>query len=656
MKKITHSISKIVVSSLLVFLAFVANAQSNVFDDIIATSNEHNYLKAALEQEGLDAALRNGTDLTVFAPTDQAFLDLTNALGISISDLLELENLSDILLYHVLGQEVPASAVTNGAIVDALSTTNTLKLTKKGTGEVFVNQAQVTGPDNFANNGVVHVTNSVLLPLETVVDVAIDNDFTILTTAVVTAELLPALTNPLAELTVFAPTDEAFGNLLDALGLTAQQLLESEDLADILLYHVLGSEVRAEDITNGAIVDALSETNTLKLTKKANGDVFVNQAKVLSANIGADNGVVHVLDAVVLPVETVADVAIDNDFTILTTAVVTAELLPALTNPLAELTVFAPTDEAFGNILAGLGITAQQLLESESLADILLYHVLGSEVRAEDITNGAIIDALSETNTLKLTKKANGDVYVNQAKVTSVNIGADNGIVHVLDAVVLPVKTVVDVALENNFTTLATAVVTAELLPALSNPLTDLTVFAPTNQAFEDLATALGVTLADILELSTLETILLYHVVAGEVRSTDLTNGLVATLNGENIVVDLTSGVKINDATVTLANVDADNGVVHVINGVLLPPSILFAKKVAQNSASMSVYPNPTVDVIMFTKNISGNYSIVDASGRVVKTGVITDSQISVNDLANGNYSLQVISTTNSFTAKFAKN
>ena len=108
------------------------NAQTNVFDDVIATSPDHNYLEAALVQEGLDVALQTSPELTVFAPTDQAFTDIATALGTDINGLLELPNLSDILTYHVLGAVVPSNAVTNGLIAQPLSTTNTLKLTVTG--------------------------------------------------------------------------------------------------------------------------------------------------------------------------------------------------------------------------------------------------------------------------------------------------------------------------------------------------------------------------------------------------------------------------------------------------------------------------------------------------------------------------------------------
>jgi transforming growth factor-beta-induced protein len=625
-------------------LASASFGQTNVFDDVIAPSPNHTYLEAALLQENLAGALQNpSATLTVFAPDDAAFTALATALGTDINGLLALPNLDDILLYHVLGTTVPSTAVTNGAIVSPLSPTNTLKLTLTGTGNVFVNHAQVTTANLNASNGTVHVTNAVLLPVETVADVAIDNGFSTLVTAVVTAELLPALTNPLANYTVFAPTNQAFDNLATALNTTVNGLLALPNLADVLTYHVLGTEVPSTAVTNGAIVQPLSTTNTLKLTATSTGNVFVNQAQVTAVDINADNGIVHVLNAVVLPVETVADVAIDNGFSTLVTAVVTAELLPALTNPLANYTVFAPTNDAFDDLADELGTTVNGLLALPGLADILTYHVLGTEVLSSAVTNGAVVQPLSTTNTLKLTATADGDVFVNQAQVTAVDINADNGVVHVLDAVVLPIETVVDVALDNGFSTLATAVVTAELLPVLTDPFSEFTVFAPTNAAFDNLATALNTDLAGILALPNLADVLTYHVVEGTVLSTQLTAGPVATVNGEDVIVTLSNGVQINDATVTLADVLADNGVVHVIDGVLLPPTAGITENVNEK---IMVYPNPFEDYLTVSVKENTSYMLSDVNGKILKTGSLTvNENIDLSELNSGSYFLNTINS-----------
>jgi uncharacterized surface protein with fasciclin (FAS1) repeats len=535
-----------------------------------------------------------------------------------------------------------------------LSATNTLKLTKTTTNNVFVNQAQVSAADLEADNGVVHVLNAVVLPSETVVDVAIDNGFTSLTAAVVKAELVPALSNPFATFTVFAPTNAAFDSLAVALNTTVSGLLNLPNLADILKYHVLGTEVASSAVTNGAIVAPLSTTNTLKLTKTTTGNVFINQAQVTAVDINSDNGIVHVLNAVVLPSETVADVAIDNGFSTLTSAVVKAELLPLLTDPFGTFTVFAPTNAAFESLAAALDTTVNGLLNLPNLANILAYHVLGTEVASSAVTNGAIVTPLSTTNTLKLTKTTTGNVFVNQAQVTAVDIDADNGKVHVLNAVVLPIETVVDVAIDNGFSTLTSAVIKAELLPVLTDPLAEFTVFAPTNTAFDNLATALNTDINGILALPNLADVLTYHVVAGTVLSTDLVAGPVVTVNGASVTVSLTGGVKVNDANVTTADVTADNGVVHVIDKVLLPS----ASSILDNEQiNVEVYPNPTVDFINLKTDEAVSYDLIDLSGKVLLSGNVSNSaSINISNLNAGSYILSVVANNKALNYSIIKN
>lgn len=301
-------------------LTFGSASAQNVFDDVIATSTDHTYLEAALIKAELDDDLQDGTNLTVFAPNDDAFTSLATALGTDIDGLLALDNLADILTYHVIGAKVMAGDISNGQIVEPLSMTNTLKLTKTAQGDVYVNQAMVASADIDGGNGYVHVIDAVVLPNETVVDVAIDNEFTSLTTAVVTAELLPALTDPLAELTVFAPTNEAFSTLASDLGTDINGILEREDLADILKYHVLGSKVFAADLSEGLGAPTLqSQDVTFSLTSGAT----INGIVISSNDIDSDNGVVHVIDGVLIPAEEGGDepTAISDDFITTTVSV-----------------------------------------------------------------------------------------------------------------------------------------------------------------------------------------------------------------------------------------------------------------------------------------------------------------------------------------------
>ncbi len=471
--------------------------------------------------------------------------------------------------------------------------------------------------------------------------IAVSPNHTYLEAALIQEGLDAALQDPSGTFTVFAPDDNAFTALATAYNTDINGLLALQDLDQILLYHVLGVTADAASVTNGAVVPTLNTTNTIKLTKTSMGSVYANQAMVNGADLTTANGIVHSIDAVILPNETVVDVAIDNGFTSLYAAVVQAELLPALTNPLAALTVFAPTNQAFDDLAAALNTDINGLLALPNLADVLLYHVMGSEVLSGDLSNGMIAPPLSSSNSLKITVTSNSEVFINQAQVTLADVPSDNGVVHVLNEVVLPFETVVDVAIDNGFTSLTAAVIEAELLPALTNPFAELTVFAPTNQAFDDLAAALGTDLNGVLASPNLTEILLYHVVSGTVLSTDLSNGAVPTLNGQAIDVTLGSPVTINNSNVTLADLQVFNGVVHVIDAVLVPS---FAGINDESFVSLNFFPNPTADKFVITGADIDYVEVVDPSGKTIQT--ITNynegSEISLTSNNPGIYFIKV--------------
>ncbi|MGK0279872.1 MAG: putative surface protein with fasciclin (FAS1) repeats, partial [Litorivivens sp.] len=303
-------------------------------------------------------------------------------------------------------------------------------------------------------------------------------------------------------------------------------------------------------------------------------------------------------------------------------------------------TVFAPTDAAFADLAMALGTDVPGLLALSNLADILTYHVLGSIVPASAVTNGAIVQPLSMTNTLKLTVTADADVFVNQAPVSGFDIMADNGVVHVLDQVVLPSETVVDIAIDNGFTSLTAAVVTAELLPALTDPLATFTVFAPNDAAFDQLASDLGTDVAGLLALPNLADILTYHVVGETLIAADLADGPLTALNGSDLEVTTMGGVQINGTAVLLADLMADNGVVHVVEDVLIET---ITSVESFEELNISIYPNPSTDYINVVNDEKFNsLSILDLRGNVVRTIRLREGQnvINTSGIASGSYLL----------------
>jgi transforming growth factor-beta-induced protein len=545
--------------------------------DVAAEAGQFGILLEAAQKAGLAEFLSKESSITVFAPTDDAFTALFSELGVSGVSDIDAGTLASILTYHVLGDLAPSSGLSSGA-VPSLNTSSpdetALSLLISVGDGVMVNNAKVVAPDVMASNGIIHVIDKVLLP-PSVVDLATySSDFSSLVSAVVKADLANTLSGD-GPFTVFAPTNEAFAALFAALGISSLDEVSMEDLTSILTYHVIGDNVMSSELAAG-MVDAVSG-DALEIT--IDGDVMINgTVKVTVTDIQGTNGVVHIIDAVLVPPmqksNTIADIAVANsEFSILVEALMKADLVGAVADKEAELTVFAPTNEAFVALLSDLGASSLDDISTEALTDILLYHVIGSKAMSTDLSTDYYPTlSTSNGNNVSMYIKVDGGVYINSnTMVTSPDIEAENGVIHVVDKVILP-PSVVNIALDNaNFSTLVQAVVKAGLVDALSGE-GPFTVFAPTNAAFDALFATLGVSGIDALSAEDLLPILTYHVVQGNVLSGSLSNGSVPTLNeGKNLTIDLTAGVKINDSNVVAPDIQGANGVVHVIDKVLLP-------------------------------------------------------------------------------------
>merc|ERR1712217_959491 len=244
---------------------------------------------------------------------------------------------------------------------------------------------------------------------------------------------------------------------------------------------------------------------------------------------------------------------------------------------MGPFTVFAPTDTAFSNALTALGVTKQQLLDRADLPDILKYHVLSGK------TMSTVLSASQNVVTLegqKVTITSDGSsVKFADATVTAADVEASNGVIHVIDKVVLPPaaarQDIVEIAMgTGNHGILAEALTKANLVATLKGA-GPFTVFAPTDTAFSNALTALGISKQELLDRADLADILKYHVLSGKIMAADLAASQdVDTLQGEKVTItnDGTT-VKFADATVTTADVETKNGVIHVIDTVVLPPA-----------------------------------------------------------------------------------
>ena len=292
--------------------------------------------------------------------------------------------------------------------------------------------ATVQTTDIYTTNGIIHVIDTVVVadvelptPPASIVDVAVSNgSFTTLVAALQATGLDTVLDDPESTFTVFAPTDAAFALLGQD---TINALLADPDtLKDILLYHVIsGSEI----LQDGAITVAQSGSNKVDMANErqtaltlADSTLYINKSAVSLADVMADNGVIHVVDQVILPppavtdsTQTIVDIALaDENFSTLVAALTAADLVTTLSDETATFTVFAPTNAAFDKIEDTA--LADLLADTDALTDILLKHVIKDatidSVSAYAANGGAVTSIGNDSLGVSLvdfTQTTNGD-------------------------------------------------------------------------------------------------------------------------------------------------------------------------------------------------------------------------------------------------------
>ncbi len=404
----------------------------------------------------------------------------------------------------------------------------------------------------------------------TIVQVATDDGrFTVLVGALEATGLVEVLSGT-DEYTVFAPTDAAFDLLPDTLisGLSTDQLRE------VLLYHVVPGSVGSEAVVGlDEATSADSAGTTIDIQVDGNTVVLNGRVQVIVTDIIADNGIIHVIDAVLIPgvfPGSVVDVlAASPRFSTLVDAVADEGLAPVLADAAAEFTVFAPTNPAFGLLPAD---AIPNAAAANALQNILLYHVLGSAADSTAAFSTASVggeletEGVDENDDPAFIRLALSGVRIfidARTEIVYTDIEAENGFVHIIDSVLLPGNafpgtTVQALQAYPRFTALVGAVVAEGLVGAVTNR----TVFAPVNEAFDGLDLT-GVNVAEILQ---------YHLLDGLVESDELMV-VETTLLGEDIVTTPPPDIVLNGTVnVIRADVLPSDGVIHVIDAVLLPP------------------------------------------------------------------------------------
>jgi transforming growth factor-beta-induced protein len=289
--------------------------------------------------------------------------------------------------------------------------------------------------------------------------------------------------------------------------------------------------------------------------------------------------------------KTIAEIAVaDPNFSILVDALTRTNLVGAVSDPNANVTVFAPTNAAFASLLQELGFSDLDAVESalgtEGLKSVLLYHVLGTEVKSSAVSTGYVstLSVRSADQPLSLYISTQNGVKINdRATVTAADVDASNGVIHVIDRVILPLTIYQLLEVNPNYTALVTALGVADgNLDDLTNDPTagPFTLFAPNDAAFGAALQALGLpnlgALVAAIGTDGVADVLLYHVLGGNIRSSQVGAGDFTTVNGSDITIGISGGVTITDANnnvrnVTTVDIQGTNGVIHTIDGVLLP-------------------------------------------------------------------------------------
>jgi transforming growth factor-beta-induced protein len=425
----------------------------------------------------------------------------------------------------------------------------------------------------------------VYVPTQDIVELAVANGFNSLAAALTRADLVDALQGS-GPFTVFAPTDEAFANLLAAIGQSSVDDVPVSVLQSILTYHVIAGDISSEMVSDGE-VNALSG-EALSFTT-SNG-IQVNGVSVINPyDVDATNGIIHTINEVLVPptiapfVNSVLEPAYFNvNFSKLIEAAAKADLVTTLLET-PDLTIFAPNNDAF--MASGIEPSA---IDAATLASVLTYHVVGAKVLSSGIPASA---ATVNGNELNFSLTGSGNYINGSTEIIAVDIESGSGVVHVIDMVLMPptgnlVTTAVELTSTGEFTSLVAALQrTADEGTPEQNLLTVLsgegpfTVFAPTNAAFQALLDSNNdwSSLGEI-PLETLIAVLTYHVVPARAYDVDLAgaideNNQLPTANGAKITVDLGNLTINGNAEIIGTNTNTSNGVIHVINNVLVPSS-----------------------------------------------------------------------------------
>lgn len=419
-------------SSLFFCFALVASgsAQLTVLE-LVAAAPSNSHFNDIVSNDDLNALLDSETDLTVLVPNNDAIDAYAAAMGMTTPDFIASESAVDMALYHI----VPNEAVMFSALSGESVVTTALGMPISFQEYEVVNATDVAAADLEASNGVVHLLDEVVVLSDGIyqwLDASTQHNY--LTTAVNFLGLDGAF-SAIGAGTIFAPTDGAILAYADANDLSIIDIVYNPDFLDALLVHSIGSAA----LTSGDLLAAGNVTadsgDELFITS-SEGAVYVNAAEVTNADNVTQNGVVHVVNEIIMPTNFLSDAIADAGLTLLDTLLTLTGIIDELSVP-ANYTVFAPTDSAIMAFLEAEELTLDELLlDVEGLTEGLLLHVVDDLLASTDLQDGDQLMTLA--GDAVLVEVAEGSVMVGGATVVQADIPADNGILHLMGAVLTP--------------------------------------------------------------------------------------------------------------------------------------------------------------------------------------------------------------------------
>ena len=399
--------------------------------ELLAAAPSNSHFNDIVSNDDLNALLDSETDLTVLVPNNDAIDAYAAAMGMTTADFIASESAVNMALYHI----VPNEAIMFSALSGDSVVTTALGMPISFQEDEVVNATDVSAADLEASNGVLHLLDEVVAVSDGIyqwLDASTQHNY--LTTALNFLGLDGAF-SAIGAGTIFAPTDGAILEYADANDLSIIDIVYNPDFLDALLVHSVGSAA----LTSGDLLAAGNVTadsgDELFITS-SEGAVYVNAAEVTNADNLTQNGIVHVVNEIIMPTNFLSDAIADAGLTLLDTLLTLTGIIDELSVP-ANYTVFAPTDSAIMEFLESEELTLDELLlDVDGLTEGLLLHVVDDLLASTDLQDGDQLMTLA--GDAVLVEVAEGSVMVGGAAVVQADIPADNGILHLMGAVLAP--------------------------------------------------------------------------------------------------------------------------------------------------------------------------------------------------------------------------